>query len=604
MPGIERDSSDSASLSDNVTVAVSVALVALSCLVFGQARAFPFINYDDPGYVTENPNIAAGLSGRGLVWAFTHAHGGNFHPLTTLSHMLDCQLFELDPAAPHIINVLLHSASAVLLFLVFRRMTGALWRSAFVATVFAVHPLRVESVVWISERKDVLSGVAFMLTLAAYLHYVRARSFARYLAVCISLAAGLLAKPMVVTTPIVLLLLDYWPLKRMPDARTIWQRCLEKIPLFLLAAGAGVATIIAQAHMHAVETSEALPFSWRLGNAAVSYVIYLREIFWPAGLAVFYPHPENRLSVAAIIASCAVLALITIGAMMLRKRSPYLLTGWLWYLLMLAPVIGILQVGLQGHADRYTYLPGIGIAVCVAWAAVDLIGDWRIGRRTLATIAAGIVMILSCTAAIQTSYWRDSETLWMRTLAVTSDNDVAHTNLSQVLLARQRPREALEHCEAALKVRPDNAQAWTNLGLAAQQTGDVGRAVAAWQRSLELRPGGLNAEANLAWVLATSPNDTLRNGTEAVALAEDANVQTNGSNPSILRTLAAAYAEAGRFDDAVNTAESGIRLAEARGDNATAANLRFHVQNYHASLRLRDQSLTPGVTSKAKAAQD
>jgi tetratricopeptide (TPR) repeat protein len=576
---------------DHYTLIVCVALVAITCFVFGQTREYGFVNYDDPGYVSENAAVLGGLSMAGVVWAFTNTHGGNWHPLTTMSHMLDCELFGARAGMHHVVNVLLHSTAAVLLFLVWQRMTGALWSSAFVAAVFAIHPLRAESVAWISERKDVLSGLFFMLTLAAYTHYARAVSVRRYALVAVTFALGLMSKPMLVTTPAVLLLLDYWPLKRIDDRRALWKLALEKLPLLLMSVAMAIGTIVAQSRTHAVESMSVMPMSWRINNAVVSTVTYLRELVWPSGLAAFYPHPEGSLSSLTVAAAGLLLIAITSAALLLRKSRPYLFVGWFWYIVMLVPVIGVVQAGLQGQADRYTYLPQIGLSVMITWAVADVSSGWVHRPQVLAVGGACVTASLAAAAMIQTGYWRDSETLWTRALAVTSNNDVAHTNLSQVLLTTGRPREALPQCEAAVKARPDNAQAWTNLGLASEQTGDVARAVAAWERSLELRPGGLSAEANLAWALATSPNDALRNGARAVALAEDACAQTNYSDAPLLRTLAAAYAEAGRFDDAVKTATKARDVAHARGDTSTAANLAFHIENYRANLRLRDQSL-------------
>ena len=577
---------------DHRGLLISLTIVLLTLCVFARTRGYPFVNYDDPGYVAENPEVIDGLTIHGLVWAFTHAHGGNWHPFTTLSHMLDCQLFGLWPGGPHIVNVLLHSAAAVLLFHALRQMTAAFWRSAFVATFFAIHPLRVESVVWISERKDVLSGLMFMLVLLAYRHYTRATSVRRYALVAMLFALGLMSKPMLVTMPILLLLLDYWPLQRVVDLQAARRLALEMVPLLLMSTIAATGTVIAQSRMHALESLEAMPLSWRISNAAVSCVTYIREMLWPVNLAVFYPHPENRLSLVAVLAAGALVAAITGWAVLLRKSRPYFTAGWFWYLVMLLPVIGIFQVGLQAHADRYTYLPQIGLYVAIVWAVADLSVGWRHRRGFVATAAAAAIIALAWTATAQTAYWRDSETLWRRALVVTSDNDVAHTNLAQALLHNGQPQEAITHCKAAIEMRPDNATPFTNLGIALQETGDIPGAVNAWRESLRLRPGGWTAEGKLAWVLATAPDDSLRNGAEAVALAEQANAATNYGNATLVRTLAAAYAEAGRFDRAAATAETALNLARASGDSSFAAKLQVDITNFRSNLRLRDQTLS------------
>src|SRR5438477_10205492 len=329
------------------TMGICIALVALSWLVFGQTLRHDFVNYDDPRYVYENTKITSGLHIAGIAWAFTHIHSENWHPLTTISHMLDCQWYGLKAGGHHFTNVLLHTVAAILLFLALQSMTGALWRGAFVAAVFAIHPLHVESVAWAAERKDVLSGVFFMLTLLAYAHYARAPSIGRYLTVAFVFALGLMSKPMLVTLPFVLLLLDYWPLHRIgrqkSDIRSqLLRLVVEKIPLVGLSAVSSIVTFLAQ--KYAIGWAEELPIWSRIDNALVTYVAYIWQMVWPVKLAVFYPHPENRLPLWEIILSLAILISITTAAISLRKTRCYFITGWLWYLGMLAPVIGLVQV--------------------------------------------------------------------------------------------------------------------------------------------------------------------------------------------------------------------------------------------------------------------
>ena len=352
--------------------------------MFGQTIGHDFVNFDDKTYVYGNPIVTSGLTLVGIKWAFTHSHALNWHPLTTISHMLDCQLFGLDPAGHHFTNVLLHTIAVLLLFFVLRQMTGMLWRSAFVAALFAIHPLRVESVAWIAERKDVLSAVFFMLTLGAYVRYTRNRTVGRYIVMAFLFACGLMSKPMLVTTPFVLLLLDWWPLARLQRTEIKGQRTemkgllLEKVPLIFMSAASCVATLIAQ---HGVTGQmEPLPLTWRIENALISYVVYIRQMFWPTKLAGFYPaHPfpfwEVILATVFLVASSAL-------AIALRKTRPYIFTGWFWYLGMLVPVIGIFQVGLQSHADRYTYLPQIGLSVLLTWLVADLPKTPNTERRT------------------------------------------------------------------------------------------------------------------------------------------------------------------------------------------------------------------------------
>jgi hypothetical protein len=439
-----------------------LVLVAITWLVFGQTLGHDFVDFDDHWYVYENPSITRGLSVAGVIGAFTHAHAGNWHPLTTISHMLDCQLFGLKAGGHHFTNVLLHSIAVVLLFLVLRQMTDGLWQSAFVASLFAIHPLHVESVAWISERKDVLSALFFMLTLFAYVHYARAPSVRRYLAVAFVFALGLMSKPMLVTLPFVLLLLDYWPLNRIRSQTSADVRPLtlvvEKIPLLALSAPSCAATLLAQPY--GAGAIDQLPFAWRLNNAAISYVAYIWQMFWPARLAAFYPHPNDQLPLWQVLLAIAFLIAVSLLAIHWRKERPYIFTGWFWYVGMLVPVIGLVQVGEQARADRYTYLPQIGLYVLIVWGITDLMAPIMMrnsGSRPVATglrpvtrgsrgvrtdgpqgrgykpfcaaIAAAIIIALSWRAFVQTSYWENSEMLWNHTLAITPDNDMAHNSL-------------------------------------------------------------------------------------------------------------------------------------------------------------------------------
>ena len=461
-----------------VTACICVCLFVLTWVVFGQTLRYDFVNYDDPRYVYQNTRITSGINFANVAWAFSHIHSENWHPLTTITHMLDCQLHGLNAGWHHFTNVLLHCLAVVLLFVALERMTGALWRSAFVSAVFAVHPLHVESVAWIAERKDVLSAFFFMLTLLAYLHYTRAPSIGRYLTVALVVALGLMSKPMLVTLPFVLLLLDYWPLGRFEahrsnTGRRLLQLVLEKIPLIALSAVSSIVTFLAQ--RGAIGWTEQLPVSARISNALVAYVIYIRQMFWPARLAVFYPHPENRLPVWEISLAFIVLVGITAAAFVFRKKAPYFVTGWLWYLGMLVPVIGLVQVGWQGHADRYTYLPQIGLYIAVTWAVTDLTRSWRFQRMALGVAALIVVGALSWRCWLQTSYWRDSETLFTHALAVTSNNDVALNNLGIIFLDKGQLDDAISKLQAAIDLRPENGPAHDNLAKALLKKGRGGR---------------------------------------------------------------------------------------------------------------------------------
>ena len=548
--------------------------------------------------------------------------------------MLDCQLHGLHAGWHHFTNVLLHCLAVVLLFVALQRMTGALWCSAFVATVFAVHPLHVESVAWIAERKDVLSAVFFMSTLLAYLRYTRAPSICRYLTVALVVALGLMAKPMLVTLPFVLLLLDYWPLERFESHRSntgrqVLRLVLEKIPLIALSAVSSVVTFLAQ--RGAIGWTEQLPISERISNAFVAYVVYIRQMFWPARLAVFYPHPENRVSLREISLALIVLVVITAAAFVFRKKAPYFVTGWLWYLGMLVPVIGLLQVGWQGHADRYTYLPQIGLYVAVTWAVVELTRSWGLQRMAMGVAAVLVVGALSCCAWVQTSYWRDSETLFTHALAVTSNNDVALNNLGIIFLDKGQLDDAIPKLQAAIDLRPENAPAHDNLakallrkgevaeamvhyrkflelqpasvearntlGTALIQQGHVKEAIDQWQEALAIQPEKGNAASNLAWVFATCPEDSIRDKTRAAELGERALRISGGKIPMIYKVLAAAYAENGRFADAVETAQRGAELATSQGNPTLAAELASNIALYQTGTPLRDPSIRNGSSS-------
>ena len=662
------------------TALVYLALTAIAWLVFGQTLRHDFVNFDDHVYVYDNPLVRGGLTINGLVGAFTHPHARNWHPLTTISHMLDCQLYGLNAGGHHFTSVALHTIAVLLLFRVLRVATGALWPSAFVAALFAIHPLHVESVAWVSERKDVLSAVFFMLTLAAYVRYARAPSPGRYFIVAMIFALGLMSKPMLVTVPFVLLLFDYWPLRRFDKVArlkpgvgiTSWLNrkpsllFLEKTPLLVLSGLSCLVTIWAQDQ--ATGLLEQLPFTWRLNNALVSYVEYVWQTFWPARLAVFYPHPNNPLSIWQFTLATALLLAVSATAIFLRKKRPYLLTGWFWYVGMLVPVIGIVQIGEQGHADRYTYLPHIGLFLLIVWAAVDLAVAWHLRRKYLWLAATTTITVLTYGAAVQTSFWKNSEGLWDHALSVTSNNDFAHNNLGFLYLQRGeldkaisdfemalkirssnsqtrynlgtalvhmnlanalarkgRPEEAIVHYEEAVRLRPDYGDAYYNFGSVLFQQGRIDDAIAQWQKALAIQPndaaahtslgnaflqkgwpeeaivhyqsalqidpGEVNARNNMAWVLATSSDPSIRNGAKAVSLAAEAVEISGGKDAIFFRTLAASYGECGKFADAIAAAEKGQRIAISRGDSHLARTLEKDIALYRADIPLHQAAL-------------
>jgi tetratricopeptide (TPR) repeat protein len=557
-----------------VTGIVSVLLAVIVGIAFGRALGNDFVGYDDQSYVVLNPRVTNGLTLDGIQWAFTHAHATNWHPLTTISHMLDCQLYGLEPWGHHLTNILFHAAAAILLFFALRDLTGNLWPSALAAAIFAVHPLRVESVAWVSERKDVLSGVFFMLILGVYARYARGNSARSlwYITVLILLALGLMCKPTLVTVPFVLLLLDYWPLGRSQSSPSLgrgitkktWSRLVfEKLPLFVLSTASCVATLLAQ--KQALDASLKPPFGERVGNALVSYVIYLGQMIWPARLAVLYPYPEGHLKVAPVILALLLLLVISVAFFLWRKRYPFLLVGWLWYLGMLVPMIGIIQVGSQVRADRYTYLPQIGLYLLVAWSAMELFHQLRRSRVILATAALLTITALITRSYFQTSYWQNTETLWKHATATTSNNYIATNNLAETLFQSGRFDEAISECQKALKIKPDFAAAHNNLGAALvktqrdgdgarRQTGAVDEAIVHYRKAVQIKPDFAQAWSNLgtALLLKKQADQAIENYQKALEI-----------DPNFAEarySLGNAFLAEGKYSESIATYEIAVRV--------------------------------------------
>lgn len=703
--------------------------MGLVVAVYHPVRDHEFVNYDDHLYVVDNPKHHAGLSLDTLVESFTTPYETNWIPLTWVSLQIDYALYGDDPMGYHLTNVALHAASAVLLLLALARMTGAPLRSGFVAAVFALHPLHVESVAWVSERKDTLSGLFWMLALLAYARHAERPRAGRYALVVAAYALALLAKPMAITLPFALLLLDYWPLhrlrrdptRRLPDPSRLRAALLEKLPLFAIAAVASAVTFTVQRDLGAMDHGDALPFGLRLENALVSYVWYVGKGLWPSGLAAFYPHPFDTLPAWQVGGSALLLLAVTWALARAAASHPYAITGWLWFLGTLVPVIGIVQVGMQARADRYTYLPFIGLSWIVAWGAVALAERARVPRPALAGVGLGVVAALAVTAHAQVGTWRDTLSLFGHAREVTEDNFFAHHGLGSALLLAGRPEEAAEEFrqalrtkprwpgahvglgdalhalgdyegaiaayEEALRLDPAHARGNANLGKAltdagrpreairhlrralARQgghqraatlallgeslfaAGDVEGAIEQYRKAVELDPGlgdahanlgialghvGSDAEAlaalsrarslgvsdpevslglaevavrlgrpreaigyyrealrlrpawapaanNLAWLLATHADASIRDPAEAVRIATEATRAPGGDEPWLLDTLAASYAAAGRFAEAARTADRAASLARDRGDAALAAKIEARRADYEAS---------------------
>jgi len=681
---------------------ICLSLVAITIIAFEQLRHSGFISFDDSAYIVENDYVKSGLTPRNLAWAFTKVHAYNWHPLTWISHMLDCQIYGLNPVGHHFTSLLFHVVNALLLFLVLNRMTGNIWPSAFVAALFALHPLHVESVAWASERKDVLSTFFWILTMWAYVQYTEQPNIARYLLIILAFCLGLMAKQMLVTLPFVLLLLDYWPLGRLgikrrsfcgsaPVAVSIRQCILEKVPLLILSAIACVTVYVVQQLTGTVKSFVEYPLTWRIGNALVAYTVYIGKMFWPCHLAIFYPHPGGNLSAWQITTAIFLLAIITIGAISKRKQCPYLTVGWLWYLGTLVPVIGLVQVGLQAYADRYTYIPLIGLFIAVAWGIPDIFARLYYRKAVLSSSAVLLLLALGVMAWHQVGYWRNNITLYRHATVVVRNNWWAHNNLGiayyyggeldkasvhfrealrirpifqgalsgmgAVLLAQGELDEAIKYLRDALQLKPDFpgayvylAQAHTNLGVALakkgrldeaikhhfealrimpnfpdghrnlgvalDQKGETAKAVEHFAEAVRLKPDYLSAHLQLghslvrlgriesavdhyqkilqykpdhlealnalAWVWATTENVEFQNPITAVEFAQKACELSNYEHPGVLDTLAAAYAAAGNFPEAVKTAEKAIELAEAANEKKLAEEIQKRLELYKA----------------------
>jgi tetratricopeptide (TPR) repeat protein len=475
---------------------IAVGLAALTVVAYAGAMSNAFVDYDDVSYVTGNAEVLRGLTLHGVAWAFTTFDAANWHPITWLSHMLDVQMFGLDAGRHHLTSVLLHTTNGVLLFLLFARMTGALWRSALVAGLFAVHPLHVESVAWIAERKDVLSTMLLILTVHAWLGWLRSRTAGRYAAVVALFALGLMAKPMLVTLPLALMLLDVWPLNRTAEP-VLWA---EKLPLFALSAASAVVTFVAQRSVGAVQSIQSLAFRERLANAAESYVRYLGQMLWPLRLACFYPHP-GEIRFPAALGSMLLLLGITVSAVRARRRAPYLSLGWFWYVVTLAPVIGLVQVGAQARADRYTYVPLIGIFVAMAWGLGELTSRFPSARSAVVTGCVVAILVLAELTRIQVGTWSGNASLYAHALAVTSRNWMAHNGLGGVYYADGRTGDAIAQFEAAIQIRPAYAKGHYNLAVALSRDGRFPEAIEHYQESVRLDPGFTSAYFNMGKAL-------------------------------------------------------------------------------------------------------
>ncbi|HUP46332.1 MAG TPA: tetratricopeptide repeat protein [Thermoanaerobaculia bacterium] len=566
-----------------LTAAIAVALVILVAIVFAQLRDHEFLTYDDPMYVTENEQVQQGLTAGSIAWAF-RSFDFNWHPLTWLTHMADVELFGLDAGAHLLVNAAIHALNTILLLLVLARATGLLWRSAVVAALFAIHPLHVESVAWLSERKDVLSSFFLLLTIWFYLRFVERRSKLDYAVMVVVFILGLMSKGMLVTLPFVLLLLDYWPLRRfdLGQWRALRALFMEKLLLFVLIIPAAFVTWYAQHVVEAIANVRFVSFPIRLANAAISYLIYIRRMFWPDDLALGYSYPST-IRPSTAIASAIVLLLITLVVIVFRERR-YLFTGWFWFAGMLVPVSGIVQIGPQSMADRYTYIPLVGLFIALVWLVADFVARRPLLRIPAVAIAAGIVFGLTFAARTQASHWKNTETLFRRTAQVTPRNPVAHESLGLALFRSGDYEGSIREFTSLTQIRPNYARGYAGLGAALLATGRTGEATEAYRTAVLLDPAdaeaqrqlgnleiaaGRTEEAQRSLEKAAALGDTDARGSLAIArgdtdaaIAEfQGQVAQNPRSPESLNNLAAALARKGQDEEALEHYRAALRIA-------------------------------------------
>jgi tetratricopeptide (TPR) repeat protein len=538
-----------------IVIFIYFALILSTLLVFWQVRNFDFVNYDDKVYVSENSHVLNGLTGSGVVWAFTSCYLGYWQPLTWLSLMVNSQLFGPGPVGFHLVNVFLHLANTLLLFAVLRKMTAAIWPSAFVAALFAIHPMHVESVAWISERKDVLSTLFWFLTMFAYVRYVEKPSIGRYIIAIIFFALGLMSKPMLVTLPFVLLLLDYWPLSRFLNSKfSILNLLCEKIPFFILAAVSGVVTFLTQKAGSVIFDTKTVPLADRVGNAFLSYARYIGKFFWPQNLAVFYPFDVGSLVVRQMAMSIVLLIVISVLVIYFGQNRRYLPVGWFWFIGTLVPVIGLVTFTGSAYADRFTYIPYIGLFIMLAWGLPELLSGWPNRKIVLGVAASMTLTALGIFAYWQVSVWNNSITLFSHALEVTQSNAVVHNYLGNSYFDLKRYQDAMESCKQAVNLMPDYAEANYNLGNAYSKLGRYQDAAQAYKQAVKIKPDYAEAYNNLAvaYVNIGSFQDALESCRQAVTIKPDyAEAYNNLGNACL---------SLGRWQDAIENYKQAIRI--------------------------------------------
>jgi protein O-mannosyl-transferase len=584
------------------TFLLAVILFAGTVTLYLPALSASFVNYDDPAYVTRNVRVLSGLSWSNVKWAITAGVEANWHPLSWISHMADVQMFGLNPWGHHLVSVMLHAANVLLLFFVLRGATGCVRRSAVAAALFAVHPLNVECVAWVAERKSLLSMLFLLLTLVAYRWYVSKRSLQRYAAVFCLFALALAAKPMVVTLPLLLLLWDYWPLRRLDsranppgDRAKSLTLVAEKIPLLVLSAASSLITLWVQRHGGALGSTTSLPLKLRIENAIWSYVAYLAKGIWPSGLAVFYPHPEGSLAFWRVLAAGLILIAISWLAWRARERHRYLIVGWLWYLIAMIPMIGIVQVGRQAMADRYAYLPLIGLFIIAVWGCAELFGLIGPSNAAQRAIVAAVLLGYASVAFLQINYWRNSYTLFSHALQVTSRNGIAEDNLGTALMEMGRPDLAQPHFEAAVQFVPQLSTAHYNLGVLLQEQNRPDAATQEYKLALQYTSDAtevVQAQSNLGFLSLASndPKTAIEHFNAALQIdpGKQNSLVARGMAEFQVRNLDAAVKDLSRAAQVAPSAQANFWLGRALEDKGEA---QAAARAYEAALQI-----APGMT--------
>ncbi|MFH2001040.1 MAG: tetratricopeptide repeat protein [Planctomycetota bacterium] len=591
----------------------ALVMLAATLLVYLQVSDHGFVQFDDPDYVTENRWVREGLTQEGVAWAFTTGEAANWHPLTWLSHMMDCSFFGMDAGGHHMMSLLLHGVNSLLLLLVLMRMTGTMWRSFFVAAAFALHPLHVESVAWVAERKDLLSTFFWLWTMWLYLSYAERPGLIRWICVIAGFMAGLLAKPMLVTLPFVLLLVDFWPLNRTPlsnprpqgesngisaagvtlPRKPVWQLVMEKTALFALSGTSCVITYLVQQSGGAMSSMESFPFHRRIANAFVSYIKYMLHTMAPVELSPFYPHSPGAMAWWHWAGAALIIIVLTIMVLRVRQRFGYLFLGWFWYLGTLVPVIGLIQVGEQAMADRYTYVPLIGLFIAVAWGAADLLSRFRFGRRIGAIVL--VVTLAACAALTwrQAAHWRDSITLFEHAVSVDGDNYLARNNLGAVLNREGKSAEALSQIRRALQIKPDYQDAHNNLGVILDARGDHSEAITHFLEAVRLDPGDEKAHYNLANALVkTGAMD------DAITHYEYA-IEIDPGYSQAYNNLGVVLINTGRLAEAIANFSMTLRLSPDHFNAhihiaaawAKEGNSREAIRHYRSALAIKPEAL-------------